>query len=819
MKIFHYFFFFMYRILDDVSSGDPTISSISDYVTNIQTKILQNLSQQRQTNLFAIDTYQNLLYNTIKIQSSSYPPRYHLTIEPIINLSSSSSTTTTPMVQSRQKFLLSISKLCDLKRLNYLSLAMGIWKILLIDKEILERRPKYAKIASIHLMKSWVQNKKIKQINLWFKRWKETVSKGIYLEREHSVLPIQCLYRQWRDRNKFIRLHLAGPYNGPLSDIYLGPQRFVKYRIPRLIRATRRMLWSAAILIQTQWRRYWIQKDFLVQLRRVILLQSIVRMYPKWVQYRRLKRITIKCQAWARRTVKRNFFKLLKIKTIIVQKYVRRYLAILLKMRLLNLEWIKLEDPMSAIIKLQCRWRIYRAKIKVKALRDHLELRERSALYIQSLWYKRNHAFHTFVLMSAYRVTEINENRLEDLSEQMGRVYSSRKIQREYRKHYNKRVISSAIKIQCWYRGTRGYRVVEKLRREKWAARKLHHWARVMMKYKHRCSRIIARAWWKAKRGRFIRHIHAVARRLDLEEDKKRKQIEYYAAERIQSLCHLINAKYYVIRYKAALVIQKGFRPYINKLMWKKRFKDMSQSVVRKIVNNALGRGLILATKRVMIIHTIKVIVLQRYIRGYIVRAIMKRQRKWALVLGKSIIKIQRFWRSSGEFLKAVQEVMALKKYESNVYRNDETVHEVLLHLQRDIQKYYSSIDPRVGLLTTQFLKRIGLSDLIPFFTSSNFKSCKYILDFKIKYNAEKLFDLYEKWIRKLEKTQDKEKNKNMKKWNKNVFIDIMGYLWAKSPPTTQKGKDSIKVFIYLYFFLSFFFFSSFFFLFIIKII
>lgn len=243
------------------------------------------------------------------------------------------------------------------------------------------------------------------------------------------------------------------------------------------------------------------------------------------------------------------------------------------------------------------------------------------------------------------------------------------------------------------------------------------------------------------------------------------------------------------------MVIQRAFKPYINKLMWKKRFKEMSQTVVRKIVQGAIGKGLVLATKRVVIVHSITVIVIQRYTRGYLIRCTMRRQRKWALTLGKCVIRIQRFWRCSGEFLKAVQEVMALKKFESNKYRSLETVHEVLCHLHQDLLQSYSTVDPRIGLLTTQFLKRIGLAELIPFFNSSPLKSFKYVLDLKKKYNtAEKLLDAFEKWYRKNEKTMDKDTKKSFQKYGKNIFTEIMGYLWPKSPPTTEKGRLAIKV-------------------------
>ena len=124
--------------------------------------------------------------------------------------------------------------------------------------------------------------------------------------------------------------------------------------------------------------------------------------------------------------------------------------------------------------------------MQTEARRLYFQRRQWGALVLQRNWYRRNGSFHTFVLMCAYRAADAVEDKLDQLADDMGRFYAARKIQRAYLVHYGKRNITSVIKLQCWYRGTRGYRLVAALRLEKWAARKLHHWARVWMRYKHR---------------------------------------------------------------------------------------------------------------------------------------------------------------------------------------------------------------------------------------------------------------------------------------------------------------------------------------------
>jgi hypothetical protein len=342
----------MCRTLDALSMSEGAGAVNSSAIERVQDEIRSNLEAQRDVQLRSMSAMASIMSDTIKVQYASLPPRYLLVVD-------------RGGARSRAVFERAMEIFCRARRLNLLALALGIWKIILVQQKSLARRPMYAKIASVHLISGWLQNRKVQRIRMWFTGWRDTVSKGIFLEREGAALPIQCLYRWWRDRKKFIKLHLAGPYNGPLSDIYMGPHRIVMFFIPRIIRSSRRMYWQASILIQTQWRRYWVQKDFLIQLRRVLLLQSIVRMYPKWVQYRRLKATTIKCQAWARRTVRRIIYKRLKRCTIIVQKYVRRYLCILHKLEMLDYVWGVREEPLGAIIRIQCQWRLKIARKRV----------------------------------------------------------------------------------------------------------------------------------------------------------------------------------------------------------------------------------------------------------------------------------------------------------------------------------------------------------------------------------------------------------------------------------------------------------------------
>ena len=151
-------------------------------------------------------------------------------------------------------------------------------------------------------------------------------------------------------------MHYVASFNGPLSDIYLGPYREtgVKFYIPRPIREDRRILWMAATLVQTTYRRVLKRRIYLTTRQQSIKIQSLLRMYPKWNKFQRLKETTIKCQAWIRRTLTRHWYLRLREAVIVIQKYVRRYLAVTWRDRTLRRYWRSEEAILNAIIVLQC---------------------------------------------------------------------------------------------------------------------------------------------------------------------------------------------------------------------------------------------------------------------------------------------------------------------------------------------------------------------------------------------------------------------------------------------------------------------------------
>ena len=765
------------KSLDLISKRDDSFDSHS--VQNAQKEILISLEREKEATEASCNAVNSMLLDTVKVQYASLPPRYLLVAD-------------RGQAKSRNVFERAMITFGNRRRLNYLALSLGIWKIALIEGMSLSQRPIYSKRAAVILLSDWASNRKTRKIKLWFVRWKVCISKSIFLERIQAALPIQCLYRVWRDRNKFIRLHLAGPYNGPLSDIYLAPSRgkAVKFSIPRLIRSSRRMYWQAAILIQTHFRRFILRKEYYIKVRKVLLVQSIIRMYPKWVQYKRLKAATIKCQAYGRRTVKRNYYKRLKYSTIIAQKYVRRFLGQLLRMRLEDIHWNHIELPMSPIIRLQCRWRIYLAKKKCAAIRYRNERLQWAALQLQRCWYRKQNAFHTFMLMCAYREIERQDAELDKLSYTMGWNCCSRVIQKYYREHYYVRIIRNAIFLQCWYRGRKGKQRVQKMRLVCWASRKLHHWARSMMKYKHKCSKRIAFAWFRAQPGRFRRNLQNKIRLMDIRDDKQRRERQAVGAAKIQSMVYARKAREYVKELRAALVIQRSAKFWVARLMWKKQVYEQKHGWLLDITNKFMHSALQRATHYICVRQNAIARHVQAIARGFLCRRAMFHARVKARRMGIATIKLQRFWRASDSFMKAVQEVMALRRLQANPYRDCDSVHHVLTSLRGDAKRYYHFKDPRAGQLTSSFLQRTGLTELLPIFAKD--EKYKFVSSLR-SFTVEKLIAHSKRWLKKEDK---KFKSKNIKppKFEESLFESLVAYLKPPLQPTRASDLDALKV-------------------------
>jgi len=711
----------------DLLAGNDYISRSA--VEERQAAMLESLNEQQKTILDEMNVIRQLSIETAKAQYATLPKRYLLLIEG---------------KKANPRALISkmTDTFCRVRSRNWLVLAFGTWKAHLILAESKRRAPIYARVAACYLMKEWATNRKLKQMKKQLRTWTTNIAKMIFAQRNKSVLPIQTLYRRYRDRCLLLRMHAQGIYDGPLSDIELGPERDLRFKVPTVIRTTRRDIWAGVVKIQTNFRRWSVFRHTLKRRQQVILMQSVIRMFPVRERFKRLKRHTVRMQAYARRCLARNKWCYMKIQTVVIQKYARRYLGILWKWRLFHKAWRITEKRMGAVILIQCRWREYKARKRISNIKKNRAERQWAALVLQRIWFKKKRAFHTFVLMCCLRAAEIDEVKFDELITWRERYFCARAIQRVYAIRFFRRNVTAAVKIQCKYRGYYGVNLMEMMRRERWACRRLCHWARGALRRKMKRVRQIQRCWWNYKRGHLMKHLAYTACLQDEKVDRIRKEKRYLAACRIQALVLGIWARRWAKRTRAAKKIQKPARLYIARAGWKRQLRMRNRRGIVMLVEKMVLTQVKTRVKLLVKLHSKMLIKPQALIRGFSIRNAFQAAALAAQKYGNAVLRIQRCWRSNGAMAQAVAEVMSRRRAATNPFRDCSSIHKLLQMYFKMAEKLYSTRDPRAGMKVSALLYRLGLSHLIPMFPPRQFAS---VTDLK-ELDLVMLEEMYQEW-------------------------------------------------------------------------
>ena len=270
-------------------------------------------------------------------------------------------------------------------------------------------------------------------------------------------------------------------------------------------------------MLQTRYRTYAAVSTYLHTRKCIMLLQSIIRMVPKLFKFRVLKYWTIKMQSWTRRTIIRKWYLLILKSCLIIQTYVRRYLTQKYVWNFRKKLWLIIENSMAAVIRIQCRIRIFKAKKKIQLIRYNINKFENAALAIQRNWYQSRNEYSSYFLMRAYKAKskldekEVKRKKLNSIA---GKAEI---IQRNFRKFLRKRFLQAAITIQKYFRRFVGNKFVQNLRCRKINGRKIRIWLKFCMKRRHNYARTIQRIWWSLRKGRLIDHLYGEQLNLILE--------------------------------------------------------------------------------------------------------------------------------------------------------------------------------------------------------------------------------------------------------------------------------------------------------------
>ena len=122
---------------------------------------------------------------------------------------------------------------------------------------------------------------------------------------------------------------------------------------------------------------------------------------------------------------------------------------------------------------------------------------------------------------------------------------------------------------------------VGKLRKIRWASRKLRHWARVKMRSTHECARRIQLWWWRRKSGRLLRHLNYLHGVRDAKFLSSNDDEIYECVSRIQAIVRGVWARRWVKRYRAALMIQKPLKVWLARKKWRRMIRERNFKIVK----------------------------------------------------------------------------------------------------------------------------------------------------------------------------------------------------------------------------------------------
>ena len=287
-----------------------------------------------------------------------------------------------------------------------------------------------------------------------------------------------------------------------------------------------------------------------------------------------------------------------------------------------------LERILSAPPPIQRRWRVKMACRVLEEKRAEKEELFYAAVRLQCFWYKFQGNFPTFVLLGCLRETDKMEKAFNKKVKLYGKAAHAKKIQRMYRDHMQLRQTSAALKIQCMARAAMGTNLVERLRLEKWANRKLRYWSRGMIKKRKKASSKIAFAWWRGKNGRFLRHLIEMSQLDEAKKAAKIRRAKDEAATTLQAVTHGVWTRRYIGRTRSAIKVQKICRGYLGKRIALNRLRNLQSSVVSKFMDRMLHQAKIVEMNRLRLLRKTSAIQIQSLQRGFKIRLRLYKKKK-----------------------------------------------------------------------------------------------------------------------------------------------------------------------------------------------
>ena len=414
----------------------------------------------------------------------------------------------------------------------------------------------------------------------------------------------------------------------------------------------------------------------------------------------------------------------------LAQRIFRGYRA---KLRFLILQKqyrARIELRLSLPPRIQRAFRIFQAKRVVAELRSDKEELYDAAVRLQCYWYKHKGVFPTFVLLGVLRETDKQEKEFEKMIKRYGREAKARIIQRKFKTHLHKRFVSAAVKIQCLARNAAGTNLVETLRLEKWANRKLRHWARGMMKKRQRAATKIAFAWYHGKKGRFLQHLITMNDRAEKKEREAKRRRYHEAATVLQAIVHGVWTRRWMRRTKAAIQIERVLRGFMGRRKALHILRAIQSKVASTFIARMTHEAELKEIYRIKKLKKDSANLIGKVWRGHSLRKAIWIEKESKRERFEAAIYLQRKYRRLLEVKHARAQLLFMQRKLTSPFKEFVNICELVDECFKRSDLLFNPTRNLCGVNLTSFCFRLGImDDVLPLFQRHHIASCEQLFN------------------------------------------------------------------------------------------
>ena len=594
---------------------------------------------------------------------------------------------------------------------NQCVVALALWRIAVDRFKFKEATEVYHKGAGSSKLTAIMHKMQLALKARVLRKFAHKVSWCIFEHRNASALIVQRMLRRVKGLERFLWMHDSIPFGGLLADMDMDECRFLTKQVAPRVREDKRKFWRASIRVQTAWRRVVLVRWWHELTATISILQALIRAVPIRKLFRKLKRASVVIEAIVRMALARWPYLKYGHRVRTLQRVIRGHAARLIVYRRALVKARGAKHGLAEPLMIQCLWRAFLAKQCVRALRQRGKVEFLAALRIQYSWYKRQGNFSTFVLLGVLRESDQRERNVKKMVNRLYRRYNAKLVQALWRQHRRWQRLRSALKIQCAWRMYANFVKVGRMRRERWAGRKLLHWAKGCGRRRNRAARKITLWYRKAVPGRFLAHLRSTLAKVEELELVAGRRARHEAAALIQALFHGIWVRLQVRRLTAALRVQRVARGMFGRRRALMVLRHVQRTVSALFVEKLQKEGILREQARRRRVQNSAAQLIQALGRRFIVQCALHRVR---LVLREQMVaamRVQRKFRGHVRVAGAMKDLIVQRRRFLNPFKDLGKATEVLGASLSRASTFYASRDPYAGLGLPTVLRRLGLDD------------------------------------------------------------------------------------------------------------